>query len=106
MTVKELHREAMKYNELAIIAKREEPSMVTEYFQKAFDYEKQAFVKFNLESNAEPTRTILLRSAANLALLATLPREAEKLIAIGLAGDPPDELADELRDVLQQVNFF
>lgn len=106
MTVKELHREAMKHNDLAIIAKRTEPSIVKEYFQKAFEYEKQAFVKFNSESKAEPTRTILLRSAANLALLATLPREAEKLIAIGLAGDPPDELAEELRDVLQQVNFF
>ena len=106
MTVKELHRVAMKYNDLAIIAQREEPSKVSEYFHKAFDYEKRAFVKFNSESSAEPTRTILLRSAANLALLATLPREAEKLIAIGLAGDPPDELADELRDVLQQVNFF
>ena len=106
MTVKELHREAMKYNDLAIIAKHKDPSMVIEYFQKAFESEKKAFIKFNSKSNAEPTRTILLRSAANLALLATLPREAEKLIAIGLAGDPPDELANELRDILQQVNFF
>ena len=96
----------MKYNDLAIIAKRSEPSMVKEYFKKAFEFEKQAFIKFDLESNAEPTRTVLLRSAANLALLATLPREAEKLISIGLAGDPPDELAEELRDILQQVNFF
>ncbi|CAG2535057.1 hypothetical protein MAR621_00171 [Maribacter dokdonensis] len=106
MTVKELHREAMRFNDLAIIAKRNNPSVVVEYFQQAFEFEKQAFIKFNSESDVEPTRTILLRSAANLALLATLPREAEKLIAIGLAGDPPDELANELRDILQQVNFF
>lgn len=106
MTVKGLHRQAMKYNDLAIIAKRNEPSMVPEYYLKAFEFEKQAFILFNSKSNAEPTRTILLRSAANLALLAAKPREAEKLISIGLAGDPPEELAEELRDILQQVNFF
>ncbi len=106
MTVKELHRKAMKFNDLAIIAKRDDPSMVSEYFRKAFEFEKKAFVQFNSESNVEPTRTVLLRSSANLAMLAGYTREAEKLIAIGLAGDPPDELANELRDVLQQVSFF
>ena len=106
MSVKELHRKAMKYNDLAIIAKRNDPDKVIEYFRKAFEFEKQAFVLFSSESDEEPTRTILLRSAANLAMLATQPREAEKLISIGLAGDPPDELAEELRDILQQVNFF
>lgn len=106
MTVKELHREAMKYYDLALFSKRDDHSKVAEYSFKAFEFEKQAFILFSSESNDEPTRTVLLRSAANLAMLASLPREAEKLIAIGLAGDPPEELAEELRDILQQVNFF
>ncbi len=106
MTVKELHREAMKYNDLALIAKRDDPSKVAEYSRKSFEFEKQAFVLFSSESNEEPTRSVLLRSAANLAMLSSQPREAEKLISIGLAGDPPEELAEELRDILQQVNFF
>lgn len=106
MTVKDLHRKAMKYNDLAIIAKRENPSKVSEYALKAFEFEKQAFILYSSESNAEPTRTVLLRSAANLAMLAAKPREAEKLVAIGLAGEPPVDLAEELRAVLQQANFF
>jgi hypothetical protein len=32
-------------------------------------------------------------------------REAERLIAVALSGDPPDEIAEELRDLLEQVYF-
>ena len=31
--------------------------------------------------------------------------EAERLIAAALSGDPPDEIAEELRDLLEQVYF-
>jgi hypothetical protein len=30
-------------------------------------------------------------------------RLAEKLLAVGLAGDPPAEIADEMRDLMEQV---
>lgn len=107
MTVKDLHREAMKYNDLALIAKQKNLfSEVTENYLKAFEFEKQAFILFNSQSSEEPTKSVLLRSAANLALLSDKLREAEKLISLGLAGDPPNEIADEFRNLLQQVNFF
>lgn len=107
MTVKELHREAMKFNDLALIAKNDNSvAEVKNNYVKAFELEKQAFILFNSTSSEEPTRSILLRSAANLAILSEELREAEKLISIGLAGDPPNEIADEFRDLLQQVNFF
>jgi hypothetical protein len=32
-------------------------------------------------------------------------REAERLIAVALSGDPPDEIAEELRDLLDMVYF-
>lgn len=107
MTVKELHRESMKYNDLALLAKFENDiGKVKENYSKAFEYEKKAFLLFNLNSNEEPTRSILIRSASNLAILAEEFREAEKLISIGLAGDSSDEFANEFRDLLQQVNFY
>lgn len=107
MTVKELHREAMKYNDLALMAKQNNSFAEVKYnYVKAYEVEKQAFLAFIGESSEEPTRSILLRSAANLAILGEELREAEKLISIGLAGDPPNEIADELRDLLQQVNFL
>ncbi|WP_211345637.1 hypothetical protein [Paraflavitalea soli] len=107
MTVKDLHREAMKFNDLALIAKQNNDVVeIKNNYLKAFEFEKQAFILFNSESSEEPTRSVLLRSAANLAMLSEQLREAEKLISIGLAGDPPNEIADEFRDLLQQVNFF
>ena len=107
MTVKDLHRESMKFNDLALLAKFDNDIYkVKENFFKAFEFEKQAFILFNRSSNEEPTRSILVRSAANLAILSEEFREAEKLISIGLAGDISEEFANEFRDLLQQINFF
>lgn len=46
-----------------------------------------------------------MRSAASLALDCNLLIEAEKFVCEALVGNPPDEIADELRDLLEQVNF-
>jgi hypothetical protein len=70
------HREAMKYASRAQVAKFE----------------------------AEPTRSVLYRSAASMAYVCKKYREAEKLIGIGLAGNPPHEIAEELRDLFNLVN--
>ena len=107
MNVKELHREAMRFTDLALIAKQSNSiSEVKLNYHKAFEFEKEAFLLFNSQSNEEPTRSVLIRSASNLAILAEEYREAEKLISLGLAGDPPPEFGDEFRDILQQANFY
>jgi len=48
----------------------------------------------------EPTRSVLHRSAATLAVECSELREAKKLIGRALAGNPPDDIANELRDLL------
>ncbi|MEC4818413.1 MAG: hypothetical protein SAK29_34850 [Scytonema sp. PMC 1069.18] len=48
----------------------------------------------------EPTRAVQGRSAATLAIECLELREAEKLIGRALAGNPPDDIANELRDLL------
>ena len=91
MTVKDLHRKAMEYNDQAIIAKSkgEDPKS---FYLKAFEFEKQAYALFVSKSNAEPTRSVLLRSAASLAMMAGLNVEAEKLIGLAISGNPPEEI--------------
>ena len=53
----------------------------------------------------EPTHSVLHRSAAWLALDCGNPRLAEKFAAAGLAEEPPDEIAEELRDVWEQAVY-
>lgn len=74
-------------------------------FREAFELERQAAEIVAADITAEPTRSVLLRSAASLALDCREFREAERLVAIGLAGSPPEEMREELRDLLEIVYF-
>lgn len=103
MTVKELHREAMRLNDLALLAKQSEPEKVLHYYKLAFEKEKQAAYFYIQQSNEEPSRSILLRSAANLALLSNQFQEAQVLVSEGLAGQPPTQIATELKNILEQI---
>lgn len=76
------------------------------HFVEAFNLEREAGLGAAALNLPEPSRSILLRSAATLALDAEQPREAEKLVAAALAGDPPDLIADELRDLHETVNLY
>lgn len=75
--------------------------------RRALELEESAAIGFakSVTANAEPTRTILLRSAATLALRCKDTAKAEKLAAMALAGDGPDLLKDEVRDLLEQIQF-
>lgn len=104
--VRQLHEEAMNLAEMAFVAKLngqlERASQLT---REAFQKEVQAASLVSDESSSEPTRSILHRSAASLALNCNEFREAERLIARGLAGNPPEDVAQELRDLFDEVNF-
>jgi hypothetical protein len=101
-----LHKQAMACADQAEEAKRN--GRVDEYIaftQKAFQYEAEAARRVANEISFEPTRSVLFRSAAALALECKQLREAERLIAAALAGQPPTEIAEELRDLLEDVYF-
>ena len=51
------------------------------------------------------TRSILFRSAASLAMDCGKLGDAERLIAGGLSGHPPEEIAEELRQLLDILYF-
>lgn len=73
--------------------------------RQAFGYERQAAKAVESSSAPEPTRSVIHRSAASLALESGDFREAERLISVALSGEPPAEIAEELRDLLEQVHF-
>ena len=103
--VESIHREAMDAAEEADLARlRGDSHRHEELIRRAFQLEQQA-ADLAATSNVEPTRSVLHRSAAALALEAGEYREAERLIGVALGGSPPVEILEELRSLLQDVHF-
>ena len=74
-----------------------------EYYNKAFEAEYDAARLAEKEGNPEPGLSILFRSAASLAYQCGMMREAERIVAHALSGNPTAEIARELRDLLQVI---
>lgn len=99
-----MHERAMSLADAAMVARMAgDEQTAANLLHSAFEHERDAAL--SVSSNLEPTRSILLRSAASLALESSENREAERLIGMALSGEPPEEIADELRDLLEQVYF-
>ncbi len=106
MTIQELHNYAMELADLADIAKiKGDVEQAILHFKEALEYERTAAYEARHQRIGEPTESVLFRSAASIAMCCKQWREAEKLIACGLAGDAPEEIAEELRNLLEDVNF-
>jgi len=74
-------------------------------FRVAFELEREAAHAIVMEQAPEPTRSVLLRSAATLALDCGEHREAEQLSCLALSGSPPAPICEELRELLAQVKL-
>ena len=99
-----LHRQAMDLSARALMDRmRGNVTTAVSLSEQALELELAAIAE--LEAPIEPTFSVLHRSAATLALDCNQPRRAEKLIAYALAHEPPHEIAEELRDLLEQVHF-
>lgn len=100
----ELHKRAMELASKATLANREGDLRAFQSLSReAYEYERRAALTFFSDPASEPTRSVLLRSAASLAFDCGELREAERLIAIGLSGEPPEEIAEELRELFEAV---
>src|ERR1051326_2584275 len=98
------HNRAMEYADRAHQAKqRGDATTASRNFADAFVLEKQAAEAMVPYMDVEPTRSILLRSAASLALECNENNEAERLACLGLSGNPPADIRRELRDVLMSI---
>lgn len=88
--IRQLHNQAMDIAERALIAKHlGNQEEFLHLSREAFALEARAAILIADNINAEPTRSVLHRSAATLALDCGEFREAEKLISIALGGNPP-----------------
>lgn len=104
MKAETLHNQAMKLAQEGFVVKLNGDILASQpYFLDALGYEKDAIKLYEKEGNAEPWRSILLRSAASLALDCQQLNEAEKLAIKGLDGNPPHEIEEELWDILLKV---
>lgn len=68
------------------------------------EVERAAEAVFSLKE-LEPTRSIVLRSAAMLALDCTDFDKAERFASMALAGSPPGRLRDEFHDIFSRASF-
>ncbi len=100
--VNSLHQRAMQLADEADAASRRGED-ASPLFRSAFDLERQAADQLAADHSAEPSRSVLLRSAASLAISCREYREAERLIARALSGNPPEEICEELRDLLEEL---
>jgi hypothetical protein len=101
-----LHKEAMDLAELAQVAKlRGEIEQSNHLLRQAFTQESSAAALIANHWESEPTRSVLHRSAASLAIECEEFEIANRLIATALSGNPPAEIAEELQDLFIQINL-
>jgi hypothetical protein len=99
--IETLHRRAM---ELAHEAEATSDTVLSQkLFRAAFEKEREAAEILTDRQDLEPSRSVLLRSAASLALDCHDFAEAERLLEKGLAGRPPADLAEEMRSLRRSI---
>ena len=104
-SVSRLHKEAMDYTDRSFTARRLNDRSGFLHFSKlAYEKEKEA-AQLLADEDIEPTRAILHRSAATLAFRCEMHQEAKQLIYQALAGNPPDDIEEELNDLLGKVKL-
>lgn len=98
-----LHRKAMEYAQQAFVARLNgKEKDAKSQFEEAYEFECRA-ANAVADYDLEPTRSVLHRSAATLALDCHRYTEAVVLAKRGLHGSPPDEIEQELHDVFEKV---
>ncbi|MCB1033499.1 MAG: winged helix-turn-helix transcriptional regulator [Acidobacteria bacterium] len=94
------HRLAMELVDRALLEQQSgDDSAAAQSLRRASLEEQVAALSLASFHDLEPTRSVLLRSAASLALECGHLEEAKLLIAAGLEGEPPNELRDEFLDL-------
>ncbi|HZK98055.1 MAG TPA: hypothetical protein VFC67_27885 [Prolixibacteraceae bacterium] len=106
MKVQEIHNRAIEFADLAFMKKFNGLfDEAKELFLQAFKLEREAAYAAKEQNIGEPTISVLLKSAASLAINCDNYIDAEKLICLALYGDPPTEIAEELRNLLEELYF-
>jgi len=101
---KTLHKQAMAKASEAFAAQKDgDFPLYLAFTKEAFVKEKEAAWKLFQKFDAEPTRSVLFRSATQLAFNCGKMRESEQLISPALVGNPPLEIIHELRLLYKEI---
>lgn len=104
-SIENIHNQAMNLARDANEALRENNiEKHKELCRQAFLLEKQAALHLISDFDAEPTRSVLFRSAASLAFNAELYSDARQMAHLGLSGNLYNEIKDELHDILRNIS--
>lgn len=99
-TPKELHREAMAFVGLALARQRDgDVAGYLALMRQAMPLEERAARLLADRRDAEPTRSLILRSAAHIAKVCGDRQVAKELIYLALLGTPPADLRLQLEDL-------
>jgi hypothetical protein len=99
--VNQLHERAMLLAEDAFLAKRaKNQAEAMDLYQQPFTLEKEAAMLLVNDYDIEPTRSVLFKGAASLALNCENFREVERMTGFALSGNPPAPITQELRELL------
>lgn len=97
--ITKLHNQAMKLSFEAMVARtRGDTEKARNLYGDALVLERVA-ARLADGLGVEPTRSVLFRSAAWMAIWACLPGDAEALALAGLNGNPPGDIRAELEHV-------
>jgi hypothetical protein len=103
-TTRELHDQAMEMFESALLARQEEnETLVLSFLTEALKFESAAADSVANDYSLEPTRSVLHRSAASIALQMFDTNTARRYVNLGLDGEPPEEIRNELQTLSEQI---
>lgn len=103
---RDLHHQAMEALCLSDVARmRGDAGQARDHLAQALDLETKAAMMYADQLETEPTRSILFRGAATVAMRARDWRAAERMVSFALSGNPPDAIADDLRNILEDAHF-
>lgn len=107
-TVRDLHNQAMDLAERAILERiRGNMDVNIQLHKEALELELAAIAEMDkYGETAEPTWSVLHRSAGWMAFNSKQYRRAEQIACKALAGEPHPEIAEELRDLWEQANSY
>jgi hypothetical protein len=106
-TTKDLHRRAMEMFESALVARHgEDESVVVKFLSEALKFESAAADSVADDHSLEPTRSVLHRSAASIALQMFDTNTARRYAEAGLKGNPPEEIREELQTLWAQITIL
>lgn len=103
--IRSIHNEAMDLAQMAQIASRQgDTDKSITMFRQAFEKEREAALMAFNDNHPQPGLSILLQSAAHLAVTCKQQREAEKLIGLALSCETPSEIRQDLRQLLSTLD--